>query len=103
MPITPDTASQEDIEVASITGSTRLHEHTSRTGSGPPSGSGIQSEHSAFSAYLRDSRMLPSELYIPDGLGDTLALEPILGWLLWTLEQWTQSIHSKNQVIYPLL
>ena len=38
-----------------------------------PPGSGIQSEHSAFSAYLRDSRMQPSELYIPDGSGDMLA------------------------------
>ena len=34
---------------------------------------GIQSENLAFSAYLRDSRMQPSELYIPDGSGDTLA------------------------------
>ena len=72
-PIAPDTPSQEDIEVASITGSTRLYEHSSGTGSSLPSRSGIQSEHSAFSAYLRDSRMQPSELYIPDGSGDTLA------------------------------
>ena len=72
-PITPDTPSQEDIKVASITGSTRLYEHPLGTGSGLPSRSGIQSEHSAFSAYLRDSRMQPSELYIADGLGDTLA------------------------------
>ena len=43
------------------------------TGSGLPSSLGIQSENSAFSAYLRDSRMQPSELYIPDGSGDTLA------------------------------
>ena len=43
------------------------------TGSGLPSGSGIQSENSAFSAYLRDSRMQPSKLYIPDSFGDTLA------------------------------
>ena len=42
-------------------------------GSGLPSSSGIQSENSALSAYLRDSRMQPSELYIPDSLGDTLA------------------------------
>ena len=34
---------------------------------------GIQSENSAFSTYLKDSRMQPSELYIPDGSGDTLA------------------------------
>ena len=72
-PITPDTPSQEDSEVASITGSTRLYQHSSGTGSGLPSGSGIQSENSAFSAYLKESRMQPSELYIPDGLGDTLA------------------------------
>ena len=71
--ITNDTPSQEDIEVASITGPTRLYEHSTGTGSGLPSGLGIQSENSAFSAYLRDSRMQPSELYIPDGLGDTLA------------------------------
>ena len=51
-PITPITPSQEDVEVASITGSTRLYEHSLGTGSGLPSGSGIQSEHSAFSAYL---------------------------------------------------
>ena len=72
-PITNDTPSQEDIEVASITSSTRLYKHLTGTGSGLPSSSGIQSENSAFSAYLRDSRMQPSELYIPDGLGDTLA------------------------------
>ena len=72
-PITNDTPSHEDIEVASITSSTRLYEHLMGTGSGLPSGLGIQSENSAFSAYLRDSRMQPSELYIPDGLGDTLA------------------------------
>ena len=72
-PITNDPPSQEDNEVASITGSTRLYEHSTGTGSGLPSGSGIQSENSAFSTYLRDSRMQPSELYIPNGLGDTLA------------------------------
>ena len=72
-PITNDTLSYEDIKVVSITGSTRLYEHSMGTGSGLPSGSGIQSENSAFSAYLRDSRMQPSELYIPDSLGDTLA------------------------------
>ena len=72
-PITNNTPSQEDIEVASITGSTRLYEHLTGTGSGLPSSLGIQSENSAFSAYLRDSRMQPSELYIPDSLGDTLA------------------------------
>ena len=72
MPIAHNTLSQEDIEVASITGSTRLYEHSLGTGSGLPSRSGIQSEHSAFSAYLRDSRMQPSELYIPNGSGDTL-------------------------------
>ena len=72
-PIAPDTPSQEDSEVASITGSTRLYQHSSGTGSGLPSGSGIQSESSAFSAYLKESRMQPSELYIPDGSGDTLA------------------------------
>ena len=72
-PITNDTPSHEDIEVASITGSTRLYEHLMGTGSGLPSSLGIQSENSAFSAYLRDSRMQPSELYMPDGLGDTLA------------------------------
>ena len=53
-------------------GSTRLYAHSSRMGSGVPSGSGIQSEHSAFSAYLRDSSTQPSELFIPDGSGDTL-------------------------------
>ena len=72
MPIAPDTPSQEDIEVASIMGSTRLYEHSSGMGSGVPSRSGLQSEHSAFSAYLRDSRIQPSELFIPDGSGDTL-------------------------------
>ena len=72
-PITNDPPSQEDIEVASITGSTRLYEHSTSTGSGLPSSLGIQSENSAFSAYLRDPRIQPSELYIPDGLGDTLA------------------------------
>ena len=72
-PITNDLPSQEDNEVASITGSTRLYEHSTGTGSGLPSGSGIQSENSAFSIYLRDPRMQPSELYIPDGLGDSLA------------------------------
>ena len=72
-PITNDTPSHEDIKVASITGSTRLYEHLMGTGSGLPSSLGIQSENLAFSAYLRDSRMQPSELYIPDGLGDTLA------------------------------
>ena len=70
-PITNDPPSQEDIKVASITGSTRLYKHSTSTGSGLPSGSGIQSENSAFSTYLRDSRMQPSELYIPDGSGDT--------------------------------
>ena len=73
-PITNNPPSQEDIKVASITGSTRLYEHLTGTGSGLPSGLGIQSENSAFSTYLRDSRMQPSELYIPDGLGDTLAI-----------------------------
>ena len=72
-PITNDTPSHEDTEVASITGSTRLYEHLMGTGTGLPSSLGIQSENSAFSAYLRDSRMQPSELYIPDGSGDTLA------------------------------
>ena len=72
-PIAPDTPSQEDSEVASITGSTRLYQQSPGTGSGLPSGSGIQSESSAFSAYLKESRMQPSELYIPDGLVDTLA------------------------------
>ena len=72
-PITNNTPSQEDIKVASITGPTRQYKHLTSTGSGLPSGSGIQSENSAFSAYLRDSRMQPSELYIPDSLGDTLA------------------------------
>ena len=72
-PIAPDIPSQEDMEVASITGSTRLYEHSSGTGSGLPSGSGIQSEDSAFSTYLRASRMQPSELYISDGSGDTIA------------------------------
>ena len=71
-PITNDPPSQEDNEVASITSSTRLYEHLTGTGSGLPSGSGIQSENSAFSTYLRDPRMQPSELYIPDSLGDTL-------------------------------
>ena len=71
-PITPHNPSQEDSEVASITGFTGLYQHSSGTGSGLPSGSGIQSENSAFSAYLKESRMQPSELYIPDGLGDTL-------------------------------
>ena len=72
-PITNDPPSQEDNEVASITGSTRLYEHSNSTGSGLPSSSGIQSENSAFSTYLRDSRIQPSELYILDGSGDTLA------------------------------
>ena len=72
-PITPDSPSQEDSEVASITGSTRLYQHSSDTGSGLPSRSGIQSDNSAFSTYLKESRMQPSELYISDGLSDTLA------------------------------
>ena len=72
-PITNDTPSQEDIKVASITSSTGLYEHSTGTGSGLPSSLGIQSENSAFSAYLRDSRMQPNELYIPDGSGYTLA------------------------------
>ena len=72
-PITHDTPSQEDIEVASITSSTMLYKHSTGTGSGLSSSLGIQSENSAFSSYLRVSRMQPSELYIPDGLGDTLA------------------------------
>ena len=72
-PITPDTPSQEDSKAASITGSTRLYQHSSDTGSGLPSGSGIQSDNSAFSPYLKESRMQPSKLYIPDGSGDTLA------------------------------
>ena len=72
-PMTNDPPSQEDIKVASITSSTRLYEHSTGRGSGLPSSLGIQSENSAFSAYLRDSRMQPSELYIPDSLGDTLA------------------------------
>ena len=76
-PITNNPPSQEDIEVSSITGSTRLYKHSTSTGSGLPSGSDIQSENSAFSAYLRDSRIQPSELYIPDDLGDTLATRTI--------------------------
>ena len=72
-PIAPDTPSQEDSEVASITGSTRLYQHSSNTSSGLPSRSGIQSDNSAFSTYLKESRMQPSELYIPDGSGDILA------------------------------
>ena len=72
-PITNDPPSQEDNEVASITSSTRLYKHLACTGSGLSSGTGIHSENSAFSTYLRDPRMHPSELYIPDGLGDTLA------------------------------
>ena len=73
VPITVEVPSQENIEVASITGSTRLYDHFSRTESGAPSGSGFQSEHSAFSAYLKDSRAQPCELYIPFGSGDTLS------------------------------
>ena len=46
-PITNNPPSQEDIEVASITSSTRLYEHSTGTGSGLPSGLGIQSENSA--------------------------------------------------------
>ena len=72
-PVTNDAPSQEDIEVASITGSTRLCKHLMGMDSGLPSSSGIQSENSAFSAYLRDSGMQPSKLYIPDSSGDTLA------------------------------
>ena len=34
---------------------------------------GSSQESSAFSAYLRESRMQPSEFYIPDGSGDTPA------------------------------
>ena len=34
---------------------------------------GIQSEQSAFGAYLKDSRMQPSNLYVPDGSGNTVA------------------------------
>ena len=72
MPITTEVPSQEDNEVASITGSARLYDHFSGTGSGAASGSRLQSEHSAFSIYLRDSRAQPCELYIPDSSGDTL-------------------------------
>ena len=72
-PIAPNTPLQEESEVACITGSTRLYQHPSDTGPGLSSGSGIQSDNSGFSTYLKESRMQPSELYIPDGLGDTLA------------------------------
>ena len=71
VPITAEVPSQEDNEVASITGSTRLYDHFLGTGSGAASGSGLQSAHSAFSIYLRDSRAQPCELYIPDGSANT--------------------------------
>ena len=48
----------------------RLCDPTSGTGSG--TASGLQSEHSAFRIYLKDSRIQPSELFIPDGSADTL-------------------------------
>ena len=70
VPIANETPSTEDNEVASITGSARLHDHTSGTESG--TASGFQSEHSAFSIYLKDSRTQPSELFIPDRSRDTL-------------------------------
>ena len=69
-------ATLEDHEVASITNSTRLYtpELSSRSGSGSGLGSrsGFQSEHSSFNIYLRDSRLNPGNLYIPDGSGDTI-------------------------------
>ena len=82
-PIAPDTPFQEDSKVASITGSTRLYQHSSGTGSGLPAGSGMQSESSAFSAYLRELRMQPSAIYIPDGSGDTLASRTSMD--IWTM------------------
>ena len=92
-PITNDPPSQEDIKVASITGSTRLYKHSTGTGSGLPSSLGIQSENSAFSTYLSDSRMQPSELYIPDGSCNQNHQ------YVWTLAQWTQGLCCKNRVI----
>ena len=79
IPITNNTPSQEDIEVASITGSTGLYEHSTGTGSGLPSGLGMQSKNSAFSAYLRGSRMQPSELYYQMVQVTLLQPEPPLG------------------------
>ena len=70
IPITNKTPSTEDHEVASIMGSARLYDPTSGTGSGTDSG--LQSEHSAFSIYIKDSKGQHSELFIPDGSGDTL-------------------------------
>ena len=61
---------------SSITNSTRLYVTGSGSGSGLESGSGsrsrLQCEHFVFSIDLRDSRLNLSELYIPDGSGDTL-------------------------------
>ena len=39
---------------------------------GESSRSGFHSKHSAFSVYLKDSRLNPSDLYIPDGSGETI-------------------------------
>ena len=66
----------DDREIASITNSSRSHHKgfTTSTGTTPgdSSRSGFYSEHSAFSVYLRDSRMNPKELYIPDKSGETI-------------------------------
>ena len=72
--LTEETA--DDREVVSITNSSRSHHQgfTTSTGitPGDSSRSGFHSEHSAFSVYLRDSKMNPSELYIPDRSGETI-------------------------------
>ena len=75
IPINPVEETADNREVASITNSSRSHQRfTASTGTTPgdSSKSGFYSEHSAFSVYLRDSRMNPSELYIPDRSGETI-------------------------------
>ena len=76
IPINPMEETADDREVASITNSSRSHHQGFTTSAGTTPGdssrSGIHSEHSAFSVYLRDSRMNPSEFYIPDRSGKTI-------------------------------
>ena len=74
--INPIEETADDREVASITNSSRSHHqgYTTSTGTTPgdSSRSSFHSEHSTFSTYLKDSGMNLSELYIPDGLGETI-------------------------------
>ena len=74
IPINPNEETAD--EVASITNFSRSHHQgfTTSTGitPGDSSRSGFYLEHSPFSVYLRDSRMNPSDMYIPDGSGETI-------------------------------